>query len=144
MTRIVPDASATLTWCFEDEVTPWTDALLANLRTGGEATVPAHWSFEVANALLVAVRRGRISREKVSRFLEDLRALPIRIDLKSSETAFGRVFALAEQYDLTIYDAAYLELAMREGFHLATIDADLRKAARAARVSLVQESEIKP
>ena len=74
MARLVPDASATLSWCFEDEATPWTDALLAKLRAGDEATVPAHWPVEVANALLMAIRRGRISGEKANRFFEDLRA----------------------------------------------------------------------
>ena len=62
MARLVADASATLTWCFEDEAMSWTDDVLAKLRAGDEAIVPAHWPAEVANALLVAVRRGRISR----------------------------------------------------------------------------------
>ena len=75
MARLVPDASATLTWCFEDEAMPWTDAVLAKLRAGDEGVVPAHWPAEVANALLIAVRRGRISREKANRFFLDLRAL---------------------------------------------------------------------
>ena len=138
MARLVPDASATLTWCFEDEATPWTDALLAKLRAGDEAIVPAHWPAEVANALLIAVRRGRISREKANRFFLDLRALPIRIDSESGETVFDQVFKLAEQYRLTIYDAGYLELAIREGLPLATLDNDLRKAARASGVPLVE------
>src|SRR5208283_3607512 len=102
MPRLVPDASATLTWCFEDEATAWTDALLANLRAGDEAIVPAHWAAEIANALLIAVRRGRISREKANRFFSDLRALPIRIDPESSESVFDQVFRLAENFGLTI------------------------------------------
>ena len=137
MARLVADASATLTWCFEDEAMPWTDALLADLRAGDEAMVPAHWPAEVANALLIAVRRGRISREKANRFFLDLRALPIRIDAESSETVFDQAFKLAEKYSLTVYDAAYLELAFREGLPLATLDNDLRKAARASGVPLV-------
>jgi predicted nucleic acid-binding protein len=116
---------------------PWTDALLAKLRAGDEAIVPAHWRAEVANALLIAVRRDRISREKANRFFLDLRALPIRIDSESSEALFDQVFKLAEQYRLTIYDAGYLELAIREGLPLATLDHELRKAARASRVPLV-------
>ncbi len=136
MARLVPDASATLTWCFEDEAMAWTDALLAGLRAGDEAIVPAHWPAEVANALLIAVRRGRISREKANRFFLDLRALPIRIDPESGETVFDQVFKLAEKYSLTVYDAAYLELAVRERLPLATLDNDLRKAARAAGVPL--------
>ena len=137
MARLVPDASATLTWCFEDEAMPWTDALLANLRAGDEAIVPLHWPAEVSNALLIAVRRGRISREKANRFFVDLRAMPIRIDPQSDEGVFDRVFKLADQYSLTIYDAGYLELAIREGLPLATLDNDLRKAARASGVPLV-------
>jgi predicted nucleic acid-binding protein len=95
---------------------------------------------EVANALLVARRRARISKEKAARFLTDLLALPIRVDSGSSELTFGQVFAYAEEYRLTVYDAAYLELAVREGVPLATLDNDLRNAARAAKVSLAHES----
>ncbi len=138
MARLVPDASATLTWCFEDEATPWTDALLAQLKAGDEATVPAHWPLEVANALLIAIRRGRISRDKANRFFGDLRALPIRVNPESSEAAFDRVFKLAKQYNLSVYEAAYLELAIREGLPLAALDDDLRKASRAAGVSLTE------
>ena len=138
MARWVLDASVTLTWCFEDEATPSTDALLAKLRAGDEATVPAHWPVEVANSLLVAIRRERISGEKANRFFQDLRALPIRVDPESSESVFGRVFALAEQFKLTAYDAAYLELAIRESLPLATLDADLRRAAHGAGVPLLE------
>jgi predicted nucleic acid-binding protein len=138
MARLVPDASATLTWCFEDEAMPWTDALLANLRSGDGAIVPPLWPAEVANALLIAVRRGRISREKANRFFQDIRALPIRIDPEGSDVVFDRVFELAEQYRLTVYDATYLELANRAGLPLATLDNDLRKAARASRVPLLE------
>jgi len=137
MPRWVPDASATLTWCFEDEAMAWTDDLLARLRTGDEALVPGHWPAEVANSLLMAVRRGRISREKANRFVRDLHALPIRLDPQSSAAVFDDVFKLAEQYTLTIYDAAYLELAIREHLPLATLDKELRKAARAAGVPLI-------
>lgn len=135
---MVPDASATLTWCSEDEALPWTDELLANLKAGSEAIVPPHWPAEVANALLIAVRRGRISREKANRFLLDLRALPIRVDAESIETVFDQVFELAEKSHLTAYGAAYLELAIREGLPLATLDKDLRKAAHASGVSLLE------
>jgi predicted nucleic acid-binding protein len=139
MAVFVPDASATLAWFFEDETSDWTDALLERLNSGDTAVVPRHWPVEVANALLVAVRRGRISKDKAARFFRDLLALPIRIDSGGSDVTFGRVFDYAEQYGLTAYDAAYLELARREGIALATLDEDLQKAARAAGVLLSHE-----
>lgn len=76
MVAFVIDASATLPWCFSDEATPATNALLVRLRTGDEAVVPAHWITEVGNALLVAVRRKRISAQDAHQFLADLESLP--------------------------------------------------------------------
>jgi predicted nucleic acid-binding protein len=137
MARFVPDASVTVTWCFEDEATSWTDALLARLKASDEAIVPAHWPAEVSNAILMAVRRGRISGEKAGRFFEDLRALPIHVDPFSSDYAFDRVFALAGHHRLTAYDAAYLELAIRMSLPLATLDEDLQEASRAAGIPLL-------
>jgi predicted nucleic acid-binding protein len=136
MAVFVPDASATLAWCFKDETSEWTEALLARFKAGDSAVVPQHWPLEVANTFLVAVRRGRISKDKTARLFRDLLALPIRIDSASTESTFGQVFAYAEKYGLTIYDAARSELAIREGIALATLDNDLRIAARAAGVPL--------
>jgi predicted nucleic acid-binding protein len=136
MAVFVPDASATVAWCFKDESSDWTEALLARFEAGDSAVVPQHWPAEVANTVLVAVRRGRIPRENTPRLFRDLLALPIRVDSASRETTFGKVFACAEKYRLTMYDAAYLELALREGVALATLDNDLRTAARAAGVIL--------
>ena len=139
MAVFVPDASATLAWFFEDETSDWTDALLQSLKSGDTALVPQHWPLEVANAFLMAMRRGRIRKDKISRLVGDLLALPIRMDSATSDTTFNQVFACAETYRLTVYDAAYLELAMRERIPLATLDDDLRTAARAAGVPLVHE-----
>lgn len=138
MAAFVIDASAALPWCFADEATEATNALLTRLQTGDEAIVPAHWPVEVANALLTAVRRRRIPPEDVHQFLEDLEVLPIRVDTTTKNLVRAGVFPLAEQYELTVYDAAYLELAIRESLPLATLDNDLRKASRAAGVSLVE------
>ncbi len=138
MVAFVIDASATLPWCFADEATEATNALLTRLRTGDEGIVPAHWPVEVANALLIAVRRTRIPPEDVHQFLEDLEVLPIRVDTTTKNLVRAGVFPLAEQYELTVYDAAYLELAIRQNLPLATLDDDLRKAARAAGVSLAE------
>ena len=137
MPVVVIDASATLPWCFADEATEATNALLAGLRAGGEALVPSHWPVEVANALRMACRRGRISSSDISQFLEDLEALPIRIDGTDKTLIRKKVYPLAEQYDLTVYDAAYLELAMRQQLALATLDDGLSKASRLAGVSLI-------
>jgi predicted nucleic acid-binding protein len=136
MAAFVPDASATLTWFFQDETSTWTETLLARLKSGDTAIVPQHWPLEVANAFLAAVRRGRVDRDRTAKFLFDLLSLPIRIDSTHGEAMLGQVLAYAEQYVLTIYDAACLELALREGVALATLDNDLRKAALAAGVPL--------
>ena len=136
MAAFVPDASATLAWFFQDETSTWTETLLARLKSGDTAIVPKHWPLEVANAFLVAVRRGRVDRDRTAKFFFDLLSLPIRIDSTHGEAMLGQVFAYAEQYGLTIYDAAYPELALREGAALATLDNDLRKAALAAAVLL--------
>lgn len=136
MSVFVPDASATVAWCFKDESSEWTEALLARFKAGDTAIVPQHWSGEVANSILVAMRRGRITKDKIARLFGDLLALPIRVDSTSRETTFGEVFACAEKYKLTVYDAAYLELAIRQSIPLATLDSDLRNAAQAAGVPL--------
>ncbi|HEV3219704.1 MAG TPA: type II toxin-antitoxin system VapC family toxin [Candidatus Acidoferrales bacterium] len=140
MAVFVPDASATLAWCFEDETSDWTEALLAKFKSGDTAVVPQHWPAEVANTFLVGIRRGRVTKDKAARFLQDLLTLPIRIDFAGRENVFDQVFPFAAKYGLTVYDAAYLELAYRERIALATLDDDLKKAARAAGVSLVFES----
>ena len=90
----------------------------------------------MANSVLVAVRRGRVTREESTRIFDDLREFPIRIDFSRREATFVDVFSCAEKYKLTVYDAAYLELASREGVALATLDDDLRNAARDAGVLL--------
>ena len=134
----VADASATLPWCFGDEATPETEALLERLRAGEAAIVPAHWPTEVMNGLIMAVRRGRIDPGKVTRFARDLAALPIRIEPPHAPTAWEAVFGVATDYQLTVYDAAYLELAKRTGLPLASLDGDLRKAALAAGVVVLE------
>jgi predicted nucleic acid-binding protein len=136
MALFVPDASATLAWLLEGETSDWAEALLERFSLGDSAVVPIHWPLEVANALLMAVRRGRIDKKKPAELFGALLALPIRIDSSSSKTSFGSVFGYADQYGLTVYDAAYLEFAIREGVALATLDRDLQNAARAAGVPL--------
>ena len=134
----VIDASATLPWRFADEATPWTEALLDRVEAGEEVLVPAHWPLEVVNSLLVAERKGRVTDAQVSEFLEDLAALPIRVLPAAAAAQLRAIRSLAEQYRMTAYDAAYLELVQRAGLPLATLDGDLRRAAAAAGATLVE------
>jgi predicted nucleic acid-binding protein len=140
MSGFVIDASATLPWCFAEEATGWTEGLLDRLQSGEEVRVPAHWPIEVMNGLIMAVRRKRIDLDRVARFAGDLAALPIRIEPPHEPAAWNAVIQVATNHNLTIYDAAYLELAQRIGLPLATLDDDLRKAARAKGAPLVEEA----
>jgi predicted nucleic acid-binding protein len=136
--RLVLDASVTLAWCFPDESTPYTEGVLDLLATEAEAATPAIWPFEVANALLVAERHKRITTAQVASMLQRIASLPITVDPIRVDRAFGQILATAREQTLTEYDAAYLELAMREGLPLATLDDQLRQGARSAGVALVR------
>ena len=126
--RFVIDTSTVMAWCFEDETSQEADAVLDELRMS-EALVPAVWPLEVANVLLVAERRGRLERAETAHFLSLLSSLPIAVESAPPTRALGEVLALARDMDLSSYDAAYLDLAMREGIPLATLDERLRTAA---------------
>jgi predicted nucleic acid-binding protein len=136
--RLVLDASVTLAWCFPEESTAYTEGVLDLLATGGEATTPAIWPFEVANALLVAERRKRITTAQVTSVLQRIASLPISVEPIQVDRAFGQVLSAAREEKLTAYDAAYLELAMREGLPLATLDDQLRQGTRSAGVTLLR------
>ena len=139
MPGFVLDASATLPWCFADEATQWTEGLPDRLQAGEEVRVPAHCPIEVMNGLLMAVGRKRVDLDRVARFAGDLAALPIRIEPPHEPNAWIAVIQVAAKHNLTIYDAAYIELARGIGSPLATLDRDLRKAARAEGALLVEE-----
>lgn len=129
---LVVDCSAVLPLCFPDEASERAETVLDALASQG-AWVPALWWFEVWNVLLVSERRGRITPPRSSAFLADLAALPIRVDGDPHEVT---LLSLARTYQLTAYDAAYLELALRTASPLATFDEELVKAAPAAGVTL--------
>ena len=133
---LVVDASIALTWCFEDEVTAETEAIGTRVDFEG-AIVPGLWRLEVANTLLLAERRGRIDISDVEQRLELLAALPISIDADTGIRAWTDTLLLARAERLTLYDAAYLELAIRRDVELATLDRDLRRAARRMGVAVV-------
>ena len=132
----VLDASVAISWCFDDERTPYSEGLLDRLRAA-PAVVPQIWRLEVANALISAVRHGRITRGERAEFLEMLVSHPVQTDRHTDDLAFGTIVALAEQYGLTSYDASYLELSLRMGLPLATLDTQLQAAARKAGVALL-------
>lgn len=140
MPGFVIDASATLPWCFADEATRWTEGLLDRLESGEEARVPAHWPIEVMNGLIMAVRRKRIDLDRVARFAGDLAALRSASSRPMPLPRWNTIIQVATEQNLTIYDAAYLELAQRTGLPLATLDGDLRKAARAKGARLLEEA----
>jgi len=130
----VVDASVTMAWCFADEVTPATEAVL-DLFGGDGAVVPAIWPLEIANVLLVAERRGRLSEAQASRFLDLLQQLPIEVDEVPVDLA--GVVATGRRHALSAYDASYLALAERTGAPLATLDRRLGEAAVRAGVPLL-------
>ncbi|MDR0771363.1 MAG: type II toxin-antitoxin system VapC family toxin [Burkholderiales bacterium] len=132
----VLDSSIALTWCFEDEATPAADALLMRLSYDG-AYAPSLWPLEVLNALLMAQRRRRMTEEARQDRTMFLRKLPITLDPETAAQAWGTTNRLAERHRLTLYDAAYLELAQRLDLPLASLDADLREAAKALGIPLL-------
>lgn len=133
--NFVLDASVALAWCFEDEGGDYVDQVLDALRSD-EAVVASHWELEVANGLLVAERRGRIESDEVPRVAKLILALPIVIDPTSRRRTLTAVHRLARTHGLSSYDAAYLELAVRHGIPIASLDGPLRAAADAEGVGV--------
>jgi predicted nucleic acid-binding protein len=135
---LVLDASVPLAWCFEDENAALPERVLDVLETGTEMLTPSIWPLEVANALLMAERRKRITTAQATAFLQRISKLPILVEPISANRAFEHILQVARQYQLTEYDAAYVELALREALPLATLDSKLRRAARSAGLALVE------
>ncbi|HEV8642586.1 MAG TPA: type II toxin-antitoxin system VapC family toxin [Methylomirabilota bacterium] len=133
MTRLVLDCSVAMAWCFESEADRYADAVLEALADGA-AVVPALWPLEVANVLVMAERRRRLSRAAAMRFLELVGELPVVVDSPITIGEIPGLLGLATAHQLSAYDAAYLHLAMREQLPLATRDHALRAAARATGV----------
>ena len=111
----------------DDESGSYADSVLSS---GGTATilVPTHCHLEVTNALLMAERRNRTTEADTMRALALLRRLPIEVDFLASDLSSSQVLSLARSHGLTVYDAAYLEVSIREGLPLATLDAKLAAA----------------
>lgn len=128
----VLDASVAVCWLFADEDHPNATEALERIRTD-EALVPSIWWFEVRNTLLVNERRGRLTETDTTAFLRALSRLAITVDRTPSD----EVLVLARRHRLSVYDAAYLELARRENVPLATLDQKLADAARAEGVAVI-------
>lgn len=135
MPALVIDASITAAWCFPDERTEYTNAVLRAISTPLEAMAPRLWAYEVRNGVLMGLRRKRITHADALEFLSSIEALPIRL---IDTVSFGGLFSLADRLGLTVYDAANLDLAIREGLPLATLDNALCKAALTSGVTLFQ------
>jgi predicted nucleic acid-binding protein len=137
---IVVDASIALSWCFEDEASALSDAVLQELEQTA-ALAPAIWPLEVANGLRSAERRGRIDEQSIPAATQLLMSLPIEVEeAVGLEPALGRVLSLARSLGLNAHDATYVDLATRRRLPLATADDLLGRAARAAGIELVEAS----
>jgi len=125
----VVDASVAMTWLFKDKTTPQTAALLGRLASE-TAVVPAMWHIEVANVIAMAERKKRITPSDAESFVSNLNQLGIEADVEAPQRAFSHLLPLCRAHQLTSYDAAYLELALRRHLPLATLDKQLGNAAR--------------
>lgn len=135
MTFVV-DASIALAWSLDDERSEAADAILGRLDVEG-AVVPAIWPFEVANGLRFAERRGRITMADALRSALVLKALPIEVEPSDLEATLEGCAAIARRFDLSVYDAAYVRLAIRRRLPLATADERMRRACTEAGVELL-------
>jgi predicted nucleic acid-binding protein len=135
MAALVVDASLASAWCFPDERTGYTNGVLLAVSSSMEGTAPRLWAYEVRNSVLMGMRRGRIGEADAKGFLSSLKDLNIRL---SDPVSYDDVFQLAERYSLTIYDAAYLDVAIRERSQLASLDEAMCKAAVRAGIPLFE------
>ncbi len=135
----VLDASLTMAFVFQDEANAQTDKILDGFGQDTEAITPALWRWDVGNVLLMAERRRRITAAESHRHLTSLQTLPVETDEHASREAWNAGLFLARGHKLTLYDAAYLELAIRRGVPLGSLDRELRHAAKAEGVRLLPE-----
>jgi predicted nucleic acid-binding protein len=126
---LVLDSSITLAWIYQDEVGELPTRVFADVVADG-ALVPSLWRLEVANGLRNGVRRGRIDVADREAALADLSRLKIAIDPDTDRHAWTATLSLSDRFNLTLYDAAYLELAHRRSWPLASLDQSLCEAAR--------------
>lgn len=141
--QFVLDCSVAISWCLVDENNPIANAILA-MMPDSEAFVPGIWSLEVANTLLVAERRNRMTQQQSQQAIILLQSLFIQVDTATDANALAATITLGRQEGLAAYDAAYLELALRLGLPLATLDTRLAEAATRCGVKLIVVDEETP
>lgn len=132
MAALILDASLAASWCFPDERTEFTNAVLHAVGQSS-AEAPRLWAYEIRNSVLIGLRRQRLTEADAQDFLASLEILNIHL---TDPPSYDAVFALAERHSLTFYDAAYLDLAMRTQLPLASLDARLCRAASESGVTL--------
>jgi predicted nucleic acid-binding protein len=123
---IAVDASVALAWCFPDEASDYADSVLLAVENQ-TVIVPAIWAVEITNALLVGERRKRIRQPEVRRFIDLMSSLSVFEDGQPFADTVSNVLPLARDYDLSAYDAAYLDVAVRHEIPLATLDVAVQK-----------------
>lgn len=138
MSRFIVDASVALCWYFEDQKTAYTESVFDCLGKGDTALVPAIWPLEVVNSFLVAVRQKTISPAQLEIFIRDLEDLPVEVDIEGVRRVYSSIVRLSQHHQLSSYDAAYLDLASVESLPLATLDKNLRAAAKRVGVELLR------
>lgn len=132
----VIDTSVVMSWCFQDESSEYADDVLGRL-TELTALAPSIWPLEVVNVLLVAERRKRLEQADSARFLTLLSRLPITVEDDRMALKMEKLLALGRAHGLSSYHAAYLDLAMRSGLPIATLDGNLLAAARRVNVPIL-------
>ena len=137
MTPIVLDNSVVVSWCLADEHEALAEHAIRRAASGG-AVAPGIWWYELRNALVMGERRGRLSAAQAARALSAVARLGIPLDWDHDDR---KILDLTRRYRLSVYDAAYLEVAMRRGLPFATLDRRLREAAIASGVELLNEKD---
>jgi predicted nucleic acid-binding protein len=133
----IADSSVGVAWAVHSQASAATDELLDRVAAGTPLVVPTLWPFEVANSLLVLLRRKKLLAPERDRAIAALARLPLVVDDDGPRLALGRISELAAEHGLSVYDATYLELAVRRKLPLASRDEALRKAAQGCHVKLL-------
>lgn len=132
----VIESSIVMAWCFQDKATLATNRLLERMVTEA-AAVPAWWSLEITDMLALAERKKRITAAQIAQFIALIESFDLEVDDQAPGRAFAQLLPLCRSHELSSYDAAYLDLAMRLQLPLATLDDDLRAAAKALGIEVL-------